>query len=166
MSEPTNVQPRPQAIDDLLFRYSVLKAALDAAGVVKKKAEDDVNVLKAEVIALVQSFGAKHAEKSKRLKGLRNTATITTGTKTTLLDAYVEKFRLFLVKLAMPAVYKLFFTETTTYQLVASPGEVLNSLDVPRAIRTKLHVLLTQCFEVTSNAPSLKVDVAETSSAA
>lgn len=162
MSEQTSVMPKPQVIDDLIFRYSVLKAAVDAAGVVKSKAEADMNVLKAEVIALVQSFGAKHAEKSKRLKGQRNTATISTGSTTSLVDAAVEKFRRFLVGLAMPGVYKLFFTETTTYQLVASPGEVLSGLDVPTAIRTKLKGLLALCFEITSKAPSLKVDVAET----
>lgn len=159
-------QPKPQAIDDLIFRYSVLKTAVDAASVVKTKAEADMGVLKAEVIALVQSFGAKHAEKSKRLKGLRNTATITTGTKTTLLDAFVEKFRQYLLKLATPDVYKMFFTAITTYQLVASPAEVLKSLNVPAKVRTRLKVLLAQCFEVTSNAPSLKVDVAETANAA
>jgi hypothetical protein len=166
MSETDAKRPKPQAIDDLIFRYYVLKTALDMADVAKKAAQSDLDVVKAQVVALVQSYGAKHAEKSTKLTGIRNSAIITTGSSTSLVATAVEAFRQFLVKLNKPAVLKLFFTETTTYQLVASPTEVLNSLDVPAAEHKKLKGLLALCFEVTSKAPSLKVDVAETAAAA
>lgn len=165
MGEATAVRPKPQAIDDLIFRYSVVKAALDVVDEAKKKAQADVDVVKAEVVALVQSFGVKHTEASTKLTGVRNTATITAGRTTSVVAASVEKFRVFLASLQLPVVYKRFFTETTTYQLVASPAEVLNSLDVPPATHRKLKGLLALCFEVTSKAPSLKVDVHETAAA-
>lgn len=162
MSETQPVAPSGKKIDDLIFRYSVLKAAVDAADATKKKAQADADVLKAEVIALVKQFGAKHAEKSKRLTGLRNTATITIGSVTTIVDAAVELFRKYLLNLNRPGLVSLFFTETTTYQLVGSPREVVKTLDVPAKTREKLTTLLAVCFDTKSKEPSLKVDVPET----
>lgn len=166
MGEVTAVKPKPQAIEDLIFRYSVVKAALDLADEAKKKAQADVDVVKAEVVTLVKAFGAKHAEKSLRLTGLRNTATITIGTVTTVVAAAVELFRKYLLKLGIPGLVGLFFIETTTYQLVGSPAEVVKTLDVPKKTRTRLITLLALCFDTKSKEPSLKVDVPETAKAA
>lgn len=166
MSETAIVAPKPKKIDDLIFRYSVLKAAVDAADDVKKKAQADADVVKAEVVALVKSFGAATTEKSKKLTGARNSATITIGTITTIVDAAVELFREYLQKLARPGLVDLFFTETTTYQLVGAPSAVVKTLDVPEKTRLKLITLLALCFDTKNKEPSLKVEVAETTTAA
>lgn len=164
--EMTPTRPTPKAIDDLIFRYSVLQSAAIAAGVTAKKASADADVLKAEIIVMVQTHGVKHAEKSKRLVGRTNTATITTGTSLSVDDQAVDTFKAYLDKSELPELSARFFSERVTYQLVDAPTEVLKKLDLGTKIRNKCAALIGACFQIKTKAPSLKVDVVETENAA
>jgi hypothetical protein len=159
-------RPTPKAIDDLIFKYSVLQTAAIAAGKTAKKATEDADLVKADIIVMVQSFGVKHAEKSKRLVGRNNTATITTGTMLSVDDTAVNTFKAYLDKSELPDISQQFFSENITYQLVDAPAEVLKKLDLGTKIRNKITTLLGACFQIKTKAPSLKVDVVEPEKAA
>ena len=165
MSGSGETVPKPKEIDALILKFSRLEAKLARVVVLKKLREERVAVVKAELVAMVQAYGAKHAEKSKRLVGLRNTATITTGTLVAVDDKAVDAFKSYLDGAELPGLRERFFTEQTTYQLVAAPAEVLKTLDLKGKIRTKLTALVSACFQIKTKAPSLKVDVVEAQAA-
>lgn len=162
MSKTEVLAPTPKKIDALIAKYSELQADMDAADEVWTAAKTRVDAAKAELVDLVEQFGAQHAGKSKRLEGVRNSATTTTGTLTTVDAAAVDKLKAYTDGADIPQLTQRFFSERVSYQLVDGPGEVLKTLDLPTRIRTKLTALVALCHQVKTKAPSLKVDVAET----
>lgn len=152
-------RPAPRWIDALIAEYAELQAvALEASTVAKAKAAS-ADQIKARLVTLVETFGDQHTEKSKRLKGVRHSATTTTATRVSVDDTAVDTFRQYLAQSAQPELAPMFFTERTTYQLVGSPDKVLAGLSIGGRIRTKIVSLLQACFQVRTSAPSLKVDV-------
>jgi hypothetical protein len=152
-------RPTGKRIDELIAQYAELQQQAMEASTEAKAKQSLADASKSIVVALVEEFGVRHAEKSKRLTGLRNSATTTTATRVKVDDAAVDKFRETLTKSEMPELSGEFFSERVTYQLVASPQEVLKRLDLKAALRRKFAALLGLCFQMTTNAPSLKVDV-------
>lgn len=153
------VKPRAQWIDAKIAEYQELKEKADVAGAAAKLAADAAGVVKAELTELVEKFGARHTEKSKKLAGVHNTATTTTATRVTIDAERVEELRVWLDKESLPDVAQRFFVEQKTYSLVEGPAEVLKTLTLGRRIQTKITAMLGLCFAIKTNAPSLKVEV-------
>lgn len=165
MSE-TAIVVTPKKIDALILNYSKLQAEQDAADAVWTAAKVKVDAAKAELVELVERLGERHTAKSKKLVGVRHSATTTTGTLTTVDDAAVQTLKAYADSAEIPELPGLLFSARVSYQLVDYPDEVIGGLDMPTRIRTKLKSLVALCFKVKTKAPSLKVDVAETTAAA
>lgn len=157
-----NIKPWGQWIDAKIAEYAELKEAADVAAAKAKEAADLAGAVKAELTEIVEKFGARHTEKSKRLQGVRNFATTTTATRISIDAEKVEDLRTWLEKEELPAVAEKFFVAQTTYSLVQGPQDVLRTLTLGKRIHTKISALLGLCFQIKTNVPSLKVEVAET----
>jgi len=151
--------PTRAQVDALVNEYAKVKADSDAAATLAKMTDEVTDKVKQRLVAMVESFGVRHAEKSKRLAGNRNTATTTTGTRTSVDDAAVETFRTFLNKQELTEISGRFFVEHVSYSLVAGPQEVLKTLLLGTRIRDKVASLLGLCFRIKTNAPSLKIEI-------
>jgi hypothetical protein len=121
----------------------------------KSAAADEI---KAELVTLVETFGFRHTEKSKRLAGDHSHATTTTATRVSIDDAAVETFRSYLADRELTEISGRFFVEHVSYSLVEGPQEVLKTLSLGKKIRDKVASLLGLCFQIKTNAPSLKVE--------
>ena len=177
------IAPTPKQIDALILEHAAAQADLLSGGAITKKPGESAAELEARLkewqkaaaekraaatavaeevkerlVAMVTAHGVKHAEKSMRLNGEHNRATVTRGTRVETVAAGVDNFKASLDKSKIPGISELFFTEHVTYSLVASPAEVLKTLDIGTRIRKKMTELIGLCFEVKTNAPSLKVE--------
>jgi glutamine synthetase type III len=161
MKETTAKAPTPAQVDALVSEYAKAKSDSDAAATVAKVAGGLTDEVKGRLVTMVEAFGTRHAEKSKRLKGLHNTATTTTATRVTVDDTAVETFRGYLDKQELVELSGRFFVAHTTYTLVEGPAEVLKTLSLPKRIREKIASLIGLCFQIKTNAPSLKVETVE-----
>jgi hypothetical protein len=175
--------PTPKQIDALILEHAAAQADLQSGGAIKKFAGEsaaDLEVrlkawqttaseirtaasavaeeVKGRLVAMVAAHGLKHAEKSMRLSGEHNRATVTRGTRVEMLAAGVDNFKANLDKSEIPGIAGKFFTEHVSYSLVAGPAEVLKTLELGARIRTKLTALIALCFEIKTNAPSLKIE--------
>ncbi len=161
--------PTPKQIDDLIAEYAAAKGLADTLAEPAKKASDAAGEIKLQLTEMVEAWGARHTEKSKRLIGLRNTATTTTATRVTIVDAAVDKLRAYLETTETPELAAEFFVPHVSYSLVSGtggPAEKLKSLTVPQRLRKKIATMIQRCFEVKTSAPSLKVELAEVTDAA
>lgn len=134
------------------------KREADSLAAVARLKSDAADVIKGELVAMVETFGARHTEKSKRLKGLHNTATTTTATRVSIDPTAVETFRAWLDTRELAEISGRFFVEQVTYSLVEGPQEVLKTLSLAKRIRTQVESLLGRCFQIKTNAPSLKIE--------
>lgn len=150
--------PTPVQVDALIDQYAKLKDDADAAATVARVAGSLADEVKVRLVTMVEAFGSRHTEKSKRLAGIRNTATTTTATRTSVDDAAVENFRSYLDSRELTEVSGRFFVAQTTYSLVQAPAEVLKTLSLGKKIREKMESLIGLCFKIKTNAPSLKVE--------
>jgi hypothetical protein len=154
----TRKAPTPAQVDALVSRYAEAKQEADALAAVAKLKNEAAGEIKAELVAMVETFGARHTEKSKRLAGEHNTATTTTATRVSVDDKAVEELRGYLLKQEMVEICGRFFVAHTTYSLVEGPQEVLKTLSLAKRIRDKVASLLGLCFRISTNAPSLKIE--------
>lgn len=153
--------PAPKQIDKLIAQYA--EALLEAAstGQAAKVSSDAAGAIKIRLTEMVEKWGRRHTEKSKRLEGHHNTATTTTSTKTSIDDAAVEKLRVYLGTTETPELAEEFFLAHTSYSLVSGPDEKLKTLTMGGRLRTKITGMLKGCFKIKPNTPSLKVELAE-----
>ncbi len=158
---PATKQPTPKQIDDLIAEYAAAKSNAQMMAAVAASAADEAGEIKERLTAMVEQWGRRHTEKSRRLFGLRNTATTTTATRVSIDDAAVEKLRAYLGTTETPRLAEEFFVAHTSYSLVSGPDEKLRSLNVGGRLRTKITAMLKSCFEIKTTAPSLKVELAE-----
>jgi hypothetical protein len=175
--------PTPKQVDALILEHAAAQAALLTGGSVKRlpgetAAALDVRLkiwqtdaaeyqagaaakageVKTRLLAMVAEHGLRHAEKSMRLTGEHNRATVTTGTRVETVAAGVDAFKAGLERSKVPGIADLFFTPHVSYSLVAGPADVLKTLTLGTRLRTKLTALVALCFEIRTNAPSLKID--------
>ncbi len=150
--------PTPEQIDALVIEYAAAQLVALSANTVSKSANEAVGKIKERLTALVETHGFRHTEKSKRLVGLHNTATTTTGTRVSIDDGKVEDLRTYLDAAEVPGLASRFFSVHTSYSLVSGPAEVLKTLTLGKRLRTKITSLLGLCFEIKTNAPSLKIE--------
>lgn len=151
-------KPTPAQVDALIRRYAEAQSEVKGQADEMKAASERLDAIKGELVELVQRFGSRHTEKSTRIQGNHSSAMVTVGTRVSIDADAVEDFRLYLQEKNLDGVAPRFFTERVTYQLVDGPREVLKTLDLGARIRTKISGLLGRCFQVKTNAPSLKVD--------
>jgi hypothetical protein len=135
-----------------------LKAWQKTAAETRAAATAKADEVKERLVATIKAYGVKHAEKSMRLSGEHNRATGTWGTRVETVTAGVSNLKEALGKSKIPGISEMFFTEHITYQLVASPAEVLKTIKLTQRMREKINSLIALCFEVKTNAPSLKVE--------
>ena len=172
MTETTEVgqeielAPTPRQIDALIAKYSDARTRDDALDATARILGAAAGEIKVELTAMVEKWGGRHTDKSKRLEGIHNTATTTTGTLTWIDAAAVEKLRLYLGKTETPTLAKEFFEEHTTYNMVKGPAGKLKTLTMGARLRTKLTAMIGLCFKIYTKAPSLKVELAELKPAA
>lgn len=150
--------PTPAQVDVLVERYSEAKQLADAAKAAAGVMSANADEVKAELVTLVEMFGFRHTEKSKRLAGLHNTATTTTATRVSVDDAAVGTFRSYLEDQELMELSGRFFVAHTTYSLVEGPAEVLKTLSLGKRVRDKISSLIGLCFQIKTNAPSLKIE--------
>jgi hypothetical protein len=161
MSETAVRAPSAKEVDKLVEEFAAAQLVASTAGEAFRAANELAGEVKARLVAMVEAHGFRHTEKSKRLAGLHTTATTTTATRVSIDDAAVEHFRGYLAACEFPELAKQFFVAHTSYSLVQGPGEVLKGLELAKRVRTKIAALVGLCFQVKTNAPSLKIDVAE-----
>jgi hypothetical protein len=152
--------PSREAVDALVLEYEAAQTAyVEASGASTAAAIAQAEV-KARLVLMVETHGFRHTEKSKRLVGLHNTATTTTGTRVSIDSAAVDALRSYLdTDPGVPSQLSTrFFTSSVSYSMVAGPGEVLKTLTLGKRLRTKITSLLGLCFQVKTNAPSLKIE--------
>lgn len=154
-------KPTPTQIDRLIAQYAEARSKAQAMVTIGAAATDIANEIKVELTAMVEKWGSRHTEKSRRLGGLSHIATTTTGTLVEIDDAAVEVLRLYLGGTETPRLAEEFFVSHTSYSLVASPDEKLKSLHCGVRLKTKITGLLKACFNVKTKTPSLKVELAE-----
>lgn len=159
MAKKKAVKPPAEEIDALILKFGILDAVATGIAARAKNARADADAVKPEVIALVDLWGGKHTEKSKRLAGDHNTATVTRGTRTDSVPEKIDELKACLDKSGVPQLTERFFQEHVTYSLVNGPGEVLKTLELKKKFREKLQAMLNACFKINPNNPSLKVEV-------
>jgi hypothetical protein len=152
------VKPTPKEIDTLCSRYEAAVADVVAGAAVLKQKNAVAGTMKAHLIEMTQTFGFRHTQKSNRLMGLHSFAQITTATRVETVASAVDAFKAYLESSHSPTLVGRFFQAHTTYSLVASPAEVLKSLELPARIRIKMVSLVNACFAIQTSAPSLKVE--------
>jgi hypothetical protein len=150
--------PTPAQADALIDDYAKVHSDAQAAATLAKMTAGVADEVKGRLVAMVEAHGFRHTEKSKRLKGLHNTATTTTATRVSVDDAAVETFRNYLAERELAEISGRFFVEHVSYSLVQGPQEVLKTLSLGKRIREKVASLLGLCFQIKTNAPSLKIE--------
>jgi len=153
--------PKPAQVDALVREYAAAQAVVATHKNDMKLAEKTSDELKAKLVELVNRHGFRHTEKSMRLEGLHSKATVTTGTRFVTDAEAVEGLRTYLDKQELTEISGKLFRQHVSYSLVASPQEVLASVDLPTKILNKLKSLVGICFKMETNAPALKVEIAE-----
>jgi hypothetical protein len=160
------VQPTPKQVDALIAEYAAAQSKAAELGAVAKLSSDAAGEIKVRLTVMVERWGGRHTEKSRRLTGLHNTATTTTATRVSIDDAAVETLRRYLGTTETPELAGEFFVAHTSYSLVSGPDEKLKTLTMGARLRTKITGMLKGCFQIKTNAPSLKVDCVEPATAA
>lgn len=163
---PEPKQPTPKEIDKLIAEYAAALSVAEADAAGAKKSSDAAGEIEVRLTAMVEKWGGRHTEKSKRLAGVHNTATTTTATRVSIDDAAVEKLRGYLGTSETPELAEEFFVAHTSYSLVRGPTEKLKTLTMGARLRTKITGMLGLCFQIKTNTPSLKVGLAELEKAA
>jgi hypothetical protein len=151
--------PTPSQIDALVREYSGSAAAVAFASGMLSTANKAQGEIKVRLIAMVESFGFRHTEKSKRLLGAHSTATTTTGTFLSVDAEAVTAFRTYLDSCDMPNLSERFFSAHTSYSLVDGPADVLRTMDLGKRVATKISSMVALCFKVSTKAPTLKIEV-------
>jgi hypothetical protein len=154
---PAKAPTRAQ-VDALVNEYAKAHSEAMAVGTAAKVAQGLADEVKGRLVTMVETYGFRHTEKSKRLAGTHNTATTTTATRVCIDDEAVETFRTYLGDRELTELAGRFFVAHTSYSLVEGPAEVLKTLSLGKRIREKIASLLGLCFKIKTNAPSLKIE--------
>jgi hypothetical protein len=155
------VAPTPKEVDKLIVEYAAAQKTMISAQTVSSIATGAANKLKAQLTLMVETYGLRHTECSKRLEGIHGRATTTTGKTLSTDSNAVDNVKTYLDSSHMPDLVERFFTAHTSYSLVAAPDDVLKTLSVAARVREKLTSLLALCNKVGLKTPSLKVEYVE-----
>jgi len=153
-AKQSTTPPTLDQIDEAIALYEVAKVNQKAA----KKVVDDAEEA---VVKMVDSFGhsPEKAERSKRLEGRRNVATVTRGTTISIDETSVLGLRSYLFDQKLEGLFPLFFAPETSHKLVAGAKDVLKKFKLQERVEQKIASLFGRTFDVKTNSPSLKVQV-------
>jgi hypothetical protein len=152
------VAPTPAQIDAAVREYAASAAAVAFATGMLDTANKAQREIKARLISMCESFGFRHTEKSKRLLGAHSIVTTTIGTMLSVNGTAVTELKNYLDASDVPQLTERFFSAHTSYSLVDGPADVLRTLDLGKRMATKIASLVGLCWNVTTKAPSLKVE--------
>jgi hypothetical protein len=158
VEEEVKAAPTPAQIDALVREYASAAAAVAFATGMLGTANKARSEIKARLIVMVESFGFRHTEKSKRLLGAHSTATTTTGTYVSVDAAAVTAFKAYLDKTYEPDLVARFFSAHVSYSLVDGPADVLRTMDLGKRAAAKIASMVALCFNISTKSPSLKVE--------
>lgn len=146
------VPPSAEQIDGYIAQYEYAKKASDEA-----KAALDIE--KDKLVFLADHFGhpAPGADQSIRLAGLRNAARITRGSSVVIDEPAVLELQK--ATKSLPALFACLFSSQTTHKLLKDARKALLAVQVPQRRHEKLLAMFGKCFDVKTNAPSVKVEV-------
>lgn len=150
---PTQAEPpKPEIIDAKIAAYELLEKRLN-------EAQDDLDSASAELIRLVQDHGVipDGASQSKRLQGVRNSATVTVGFTRSLHEPSILKLREYLKKNSLVYLFRKLFEESTKYTLIDGARDVLGHVDLPKRTRETALALFGMCIDVKDRKPVLKI---------
>ena len=144
--------PTPEDVDTKIALYEEAKRNYKAA----KKVMDDAEEV---VVQLADKWGhpAPGAERSTRLEGKRNEATVTRGTTIVINETAVAAFRAFLFGNKLEGLFPKFFAAETKHKLVKGARDVVKGVQLAQRVEEKLASLFGRAFDVKTNEPSLKV---------
>ena len=158
--------PKPAQVDKLIQAYYALESEIDADQAKLDSKAQRLAFHKAELLDLVERFGYQHSEKTKRLAGIRHAAKSTTGVRTVVIDAEVDKLRAQCETSGVEGLRDKLFSSRTVYQLVTSPSAVLRGLPIAAKLIQQLDAAIAKCFDQKTNKPSLSIEYVETVEAA
>jgi hypothetical protein len=145
-------RPTPAQIDTIVAAYEQAEACFDAA-----KATLDTH--KKRLIALALGYGdvPAGAEKSTRLLGQLTEITVTQGSTIALKDSAVAALEAALNANDCESVFGRLFSAVTKYKLVKGADKALRTAGLPQRLADKVMRMYGACFDVKTNAPSLKI---------
>lgn len=155
------IVPTKKKIDDLINEFAQAQNQATAAKTAATVAAGLADEVKGRLVTMVETFGVRHTEKSKRLYGVHNIATTMTGVRTTVDDEAVEELRTYLSQEQLRELSGRFFVAHTSYSLVEGPQDVLKTLSLSTRMRNRISSLLGLCFKIKTNAPSLKIETVD-----
>jgi hypothetical protein len=113
--------PTQKDIEDLCLRKLALEKKIEE---LNKEWNDallpkttDLLKVEAELLKMVEAHGSVHAEKSKLLRGTNFEAMVTYGTYTSIDNAAVERFRMYLEKTKSAKLLRLIFVKSIRWAL-------------------------------------------------
>jgi predicted lysophospholipase L1 biosynthesis ABC-type transport system permease subunit len=148
------VPPTPAAIDAVIAAYEDAKRLARVASV-----EEDEK--KKELIDLVKSCGypAPNAERSWRINGGLNTATVTTAVTVTVKESGVAKLKELLFGHGEGPLFFRLFSTREKHELAADSEEVLKTVSLPKRLLQKVQIAYGECISVKDKTPSVKVEL-------
>ncbi len=158
--EPVKEDPmrttRPSAseIDDLAWNYQAQKAVADTA-------QEKLNLLRRELVDLVETFGAvpPRASKSKRLSGARYDVTASFPQRVDVDKHAAEKLHLACLSAGRPSLFKKLFRRETVYMLAKGARELVTQRSLPEGAPRNLRALFYRALEVEALSPGLDVEL-------
>jgi hypothetical protein len=157
--------PTPKEVDALIAEYADAQQIVAATRAAASVAQESADRVKTRLVEMVETFGRRHTEKSKRIEGIHNKATTTTATCVVTDAVAIEKLHEYVEQQDLVELEGKLFVKQVSYALVGSPDEVLRMMSFTARIRTRLTALVKSCFKITTRAPSLKIDVARVADA-
>lgn len=150
--------PNPEQIDAHAIEYKRLEKILDDAKAelakVRKNEGAVLDKLHLALIELARSFGDKHHEKSKILRGIDWELMATFGQSSGIDATAVERLRLALKEAKQTRLLKKLFTEEKSYRLAPNAAEVLKA---EGKLPDDIAMLALACFTFTPRTPTLEV---------
>lgn len=148
------VLPTPKQIDAQATEYKRLEKIVDDVKAQLAEKREALDKLHATLIDLTRSFGDKHHEKSKILRGIQYELMATFGQSAGIDGTAVERLRLALKEANQTRLLKKLFTEQKSYRLAPNASEILKS---EGKLTDDLATLALACFTFTPSTPRLEV---------
>ena len=139
-------------IDTCIAEYEFAERNLAAAKAVHE-------TCKLGLIAVVEAHGnvPAGADKSKRVSGRRNEATITRGTTIEINEDGVAELERYLDDKQLPTLFHQLFATCTKHMLLKGAAELLPTVQIRKPEHDRISTLFGQCITAKPKAPALKV---------
>ncbi len=144
-------RPSVDRIDQLAEKYLALKAQAD-------ETDEEISAIKAELVPLVERFGAAHAKKSKRLAGNVYELVLSHGHSTEIVDAAVLRLKDKLNQAGASWLFRKLFRKVWRFEIAPTAEELLHAPALPEKAPENLRDLYCEAVLVKPKSPTLKVE--------